>query len=93
MVLNLGPVIDHYSWIIFMLLHCAKRKHTATRTVDKHTSTRELAFKTADFNGPNPESVIYSSFSQLISVRTRLQVDPPFSWSLRTPRLYDTDSP
>ena len=55
-----------------MSLHCAKRKHTATRTVDKHTASRELAFKTADINGPNLESVIYS-FSQLVSVRTRVQ--------------------
>jgi len=85
MGLNLGLVIDHYSWIVFMPLHCAKRKHTATRKVDKHTSTRELAFKTADINGPNPELVIYSSFSQLISVRTCLPLDPPFTRSLRTP--------
>ena len=85
MGLNLGPVIDHYSGIVFMPLHCAKRKHTATRTADKHTSTAELAFKTADINGPNSQLVIYSPFSQLISVRTRLQLGPPFARSLRTP--------
>ena len=53
MGLNLGQ----YSWILFMLLHCVERKHSATRTIDKHTATRELEFKTADINGPNPESV------------------------------------
>jgi len=53
MGLNLGPVIDNYSWM-FMPLQCAKRKHTATRTVDKHTASRELVFKTADMNGSIP---------------------------------------
>ena len=32
--------------------------HSDTQA-DKHTSTAELAFKTADINGPNPELVIY----------------------------------
>jgi len=57
MGLNIGPAIDNYSWILFTPLHCAKRRHTATRTVDKHAATRELVFKTAYINGPNPESV------------------------------------
>jgi hypothetical protein len=58
MDLNLGPVIDHYSWILLMPLHCAKRKHTATRTVDKHAASTAPVFKTADTNGPNPESAL-----------------------------------
>jgi hypothetical protein len=62
MGLNIGPVIDHYSWILFMPLHSAKRKHTATRTVDKRNASRELAFKTADINGPNLESVSSTPF-------------------------------
>jgi hypothetical protein len=57
MGLNLDPVIDNYSWILFIPLHCAKRKHTATRTVDKRTATTELVIKTADINGPTPQSV------------------------------------
>jgi hypothetical protein len=62
MGLNLGPVIDHYAWILFTLLHCAKRKHTATSMVDKHTATTAPVFKTADINGPNAESVSSTRF-------------------------------
>jgi hypothetical protein len=57
MGLNLGPVIDQYSWILYRAFALRQTQHTATRTVDKHTATRELVFKTADINGPNPESV------------------------------------
>jgi hypothetical protein len=58
MGLNLGPVIDHYSRILFMPLHCAKRKQTATPSVDKHNATTAPVFETADINGPNTESVL-----------------------------------
>jgi hypothetical protein len=62
MGLNLGLVIDSYSWILFIPLNCAEHKDTATRTVDKHTATRELVFKIVDINVPNPESVSSTPF-------------------------------